>query len=155
ISYLYVSSDEKTAIAEVRPWRQADISVGYFEILNDQRIVDLTKDQREWIIPYAFGKSPTLEELEESIWAYINGTFSQPVSPQDQPLHYIPSQYLAEVFKLHRFDGVGYRSSLNNNGFNIVLFNPKCAKLRYCQVFRVDDIEYKFSKSGSPFSCKE
>jgi len=155
ISYLYVSSDEKTAIAEVRPWKRADISVGYFEILNDQRIVDLTKDQREWIIPYAFGESLTTEELEESIWASINGTFSQPVSPHDQPLHYVPSQYLAEVFKLHGFDGVKYRSSLNNNGFNIVLFSPNCARLKNWQIFDVADIEYKFNKSDGPFSCKD
>jgi len=152
ISYLYLSSDEETAIAEVRPWRRADISVGYFEILNDQRIVNLSKDQREWI---TFGESLTPDELEESIWASINGTFSQPVSPQDKPLHYVPSQYLAEVFKLHGFDGVGYRSSLNNNGFNIVLFNPNCAQLKNWQIFNVADIEYKFGKSGRPLLCKD
>jgi len=149
------ASDDKTAIAEVRPWRCADISVGYFKILNDQRIIDLTKAQREWILPHVFGESLTPDQLEESIWASINGTFSQPVSPQDQALQYVPSQYLAEVFKLHGFDGIGYRSSLNNNGFNIVLFNSKCAKLRYCQIFRADDIEYKFSKSDGPFSYKD
>jgi hypothetical protein len=155
ISYLYVSSDEKTAIAEVRPWKHADVSVGYFKILNDQRIVDLTKDQHERIIPYVFGESLLPEELEESIWASINGTFSRPVSPQDQPLHYVPTQYLTEVFKLHGFDGIGYRSSLNNSGFNIVLFNPECVKLRYSKTFRVDDIDYKCSETGGTFSYKD
>lgn len=152
ISYLYVSSDEKTAIAEVRPWIHADISVGYFKILNDQRIVDLTKDQHQWV---TFDDNLTPEQLEESIWASINGTFSQPVSPQDQPLHYVPTQYLAEVFKLHGFDGVGYRSSLNNSGFNIVLFNPECVKIQYSRTFRVDTIYYKCSETGSPVSYKE
>jgi len=152
ISYLYVSSDEETAIAEVRPWRRADISVGYFEILNDQRIVDLSKDQREWI---AFDENLTPDQIEESIWASINRTFSQPVSPQDQPLHYVPSQYLAEVFKLQGFDGVVYRSALNNNGFNIVLFNTNCATLKNWQIFNVTDVEYKFGKSARPLLCKD
>lgn len=157
ISYLYLANNKKTAISEIRPWIGADVSVGYFEILKDQRLVDLTKDKHEW----PFGRTillnehPTPEQIEESVWALMNRTFSQPLSPHDQPLRYVPSQYLAEAFKLNGFDGIGYRSSLNKDGLNILLFDPSCARLRSCEVFCIDNIEYKFRKSGTAYSCKD
>ena len=40
IPFLYLAEDSKTAIAEVRPWVGALVSMGVFEILRDCTLVD-------------------------------------------------------------------------------------------------------------------
>lgn len=155
ISYLYLANNAKTAISEVRPWVGAKVSVGCFEIRKDQKLVDLTKDNLDLSVLFMLDEQPSREQIEEFIWASINETFSRPLSHHDQRVQYVPSQYLAEVFKLNGFDGIKYRSSLNKDGLNALLFDPGCAKVCCCRIFSVDEIEYKFKKSGVSYSCKD
>jgi len=43
IAYLYLATDRKTAISEVRPWKGALVSVASFKMVKDARLVDCSK----------------------------------------------------------------------------------------------------------------
>ncbi|RKY39221.1 MAG: hypothetical protein DRP72_00340 [Candidatus Omnitrophota bacterium] len=146
ISYLYLSSSKKTAISEVRPWIKEFVTVGVFELNRDQKIVDATKElrgssQKKKIAHY-------LEYNDYLTWKNINYEFSKPVSTTDNKLEYLPTQYLAELFKNAGYDGVKYNSSVSRTGYNLVLFNPKVAKCTKCQLFSIKEIVYKFGSTG-------
>jgi hypothetical protein len=153
IPYLYLGSNVATAIAEVRPWVGAFVSVGLFKIRRQLRIIDLRKELRNQFIDHLFGRKLTPEEIQETIWALINQSFSEPVAPGDE-LGYIPTQYLAEAFKLHGFHGVLYKSSLHPDGFNLALFSPKYAKLESCGLHRVQGLNYSYRQAGNPYQVR-
>jgi len=150
ISYLYLANSVGTAIAEARPWVRAEVSVGYFRLLRDQKLINTSEDKKVFFLP-VLGKQYSGQEKEEGVWGDINESFSRPVSPQESSRRYVSTQYLGEVFKTHGFDGVLYKSSLNDNGYNVVLFDPRVAELFKCSMFRVEGVEYKFSESGNPY----
>ncbi|MCZ6620447.1 MAG: RES family NAD+ phosphorylase [Deltaproteobacteria bacterium] len=150
ISYLYLANSVETAIAEARPWVGAEVSVGYFRLLKDQKLINTSEDKKIVFLP-VLGKQYSAQEKEEGVWGDINEFFSRPVSPQESSRHYVPTQYLGEVFKTNGFDGALYKSSLNGNGYNVVLFDPGAAELFKCSMFRVEGVDYKFSESGNPY----
>ena len=164
ISYLYLTTDTDTAIAELRPWIGSDVSVGLFKILKDSKVIDTTKDKSNPLHHLRFvikdGKfvgikqrephSYTAEEKESQIWGDISSAFSIPVSPSDIKSKYLPTQYLSEVLKVAGYDGVIYRSSLNSKGKNIVLFDPSTAESVACRMFDVKGVNYLYNESGNP-----
>jgi hypothetical protein len=128
ITCLYLASDKKTATLEVRPLVGSYVSVGQFKVLRDIRVVDCTlgmdtlarRLRKSWTIP---------EDPETTVWLEINNAFSKPVERGDSNLDYVPTQTLAEEFKLHRFDGVAYKSRYGEESFNVALFDIGAADL--------------------------
>lgn len=128
IGYLYLSEDENTPIYEVRPTIGQTVSVARFSVRKDLKIYDFTKD-----IPIK-----TEEDIKglSLLFSYLGNKFSKPYNGQQE--EYLPTQYLAETIKNMGFDGIRFKSSLNANGINIVLFDEK-----YCQPFSSDLVEIK------------
>lgn len=126
ISYLYLASNEATALAEVRPQAGHIVCVGSFEFEN-LRVVDLT-DLRHSYSPFLLedvskvGNSASKLALFEA----VSEEMSEPIvdSPSRE---YLPTQYMCEMMKFLGFEGVRYRSS-QGDGANFVLFNRTDAK---------------------------
>ena len=78
ISYLYLANSVVTAIAEARPWVGADVSVGYFRLLRDQKLVNTSKDKKFIPLPL-LGRKYSEQEKEKGVWGGINESFSRPV----------------------------------------------------------------------------
>lgn len=165
IPYLYLATDINTAVAEVRPWIGAEISVGIFEILSDIGIVDTSDDEPQSELSlYEFvtedgqlrdvKKRPpdcyTANEKEKHVWGAINSAFSRPVSPSESPLSYLSTQYLSEKLKTEGYDGIAYKSSLNKEGHNVAIFDPKKAKCVGCRMYEVERLRYDVRESGNP-----
>jgi hypothetical protein len=87
----------------------------------------------------------TIEEVEKAVWSDINDAFSKPVERSDNSLDYIPTQILSELFKCNDLDGVGYKSSYGEIGFNLALFDINAADVGECYLDHVDDISLKIS----------
>jgi hypothetical protein len=156
ISYLYLSNNIETAIIEVRPWLGQEVSVGYFEIKNDLKCVDTSQDKKGRMIYLGKGKPKlTPEKKEEYVWGGINSSFSRPVRSEDESINYIPTQYLSEFFKNNGYDGIIYKSALTEEGYNIVLFNPKNGILKGAKVFEIKSIKQTFEECDNPYVCKE
>ena len=117
IPCLYAAKDEKTAVAEVRPFIGNRISVATIQVKRDLKIYDLffdlSKSEKE-IINYTPFK----------IWLGIAIAFSIP-HENNAKNEYLLTQCISEYIQLAGFDGIQYSSSLDEGGKNLVLFNCK------------------------------
>ena len=151
ISYLYLATHRDTALAEVRPWVGSLISVGAFKVKRELSIVNCTTDEKGTCIYF---KEPTPQERETAVWCDIDRAFAQPVNPSHDMVGYVPTQVIAEFFKVNGYDGVAYRSLLGK-GHNIALFDLQVADLVGCMLFKVEDISFGFREAGSSYSVRE
>lgn len=144
ISYIYLADTADTVIAEVRPWKGALVSVADFEVWHKAKVVSLctrTIDAKgldpERDINYLVRGSMTSEILSELY-------FSTPAHGSDK-LAYLPSQYLAEMFKSHGIDGIEYKSVLNSGGINLAIFNPDMVRGLSVNQYKVNSVTYDFA----------
>jgi len=139
ISYLYLAEDLETAVAEIKPFIGDRITIASFTLNKKIKIVDIRKN------------APSLLEAIQSkdknsfdhLWFGIKMYFSVPIKPED-PKRYIPTQYLAELFKNNGYDGVIFESVQKKGNFNLVLFNPSDAQLKNMEEGEryIEKIEY-------------
>ncbi len=148
IPVLYVTDDPDTAVAEVRPWIGAEISLGVFKSTQELRILNCAADDRRHFL---FLEEPAPEIRERSVWADVNGAFARPVDPADDTAAYAPTQIITEHFKSRGFDGLCFRSSVGE-GRNFALFHPTIAELVHCEVVRVKSLAIEVEPEGGPFS---
>jgi len=148
IPCLYLATDGKTAMAEVRPWVGSYISVGRFQLQRNLTLVDCSVDIASGFIFHL--DEPDLAERERSVWADINKAFSEPVSLDDSTAEYAPTQILAESFRKHGYDGVVYKSVLGD-GSNLALFEIGAAELITCRLYEVKNLSFEFEASMTPF----
>jgi hypothetical protein len=156
IPYLYLATDEKTAMSEVRPWKGSGISVGLFEVIQELNIIECADFSvfSNPTTPFIKTKGLTKDELYKIVvWRDIDNAFSVPVNTSDQTSDYIPTQIIAEFFKSEGFDGIAYKSSLSS-GANIVLFNLKMADLIWCTHYEVTNINLDF-KAGASYTKRD
>ena len=156
IPVLYLSSDEETAMSEVRPWKGQPVSLARVCPIKDLVIVDCQKntfDGSEYdlvkLFPSPFSRAAKTisdSEHEEIAWAWIDHAFSKPVSQLEAPLEYIPTQVIAELFKAEGYEGIKYKSSLAS-GYNIAIFDVNIAKVLVTMLYYTSDICYRFSKA--------
>ncbi len=146
IPYLYLSTEKKTALSEVRPWVGSNISLAIFKIKRELKVIDCSEHANSKI-PFLLGGEPSPEKKEEIVWAHIDNAFSRPVSPSDQSADYIPTQIISELFKNKGLDGLFYKSYLGN-GLNVVLFDLSNASFEWCQVHCAKDVRYEFEEKS-------
>lgn len=130
IGVLYLASDERTATAEVRPWKGALVSVAKFNLIQDVKIVDLTgkKGDVPSLLWLELASHMDLQLLYEGLWEQIDREFAEPISPEDSEINYIPTQILAEAFQKLGAQGIVYKSAMSSTGYNLVLFEENMAK---------------------------
>ena len=145
IPYLYLATDLNTAIAEIRPWVGATISVGQFSTTRSTRLIDCTVDVSRKI--YLSSTEPPSAEREKAVWGDIDGAFSRPVTPTDDHAAYVPTQVLAELFRNMGYDGIAYRSSVGP-GTNIALFSMESPVMVGSGLFLVKGVEFHFAQVG-------
>jgi len=146
IPYLYLADSIETAVSEVRPWIDCDLTVAEFEIERDlsfvtfsrKRFGDIAVEQPEELEKFA---------AAETTWReFITFMFSCPFDPRDDAA-YAPTQYVAERVKKEGFDGIIYDSTLKQGGFNIALFSPTSAAPSKLLKVRVLSTTYKMNVS--------
>ena len=138
LPYLYTASHRETAISEVRPWIGAYVSVSEFTVVRPLTIVNCTSQASG--SPLFYLKEPEPSEREAANWKAIDRAFSRPVTPNDHLADYVPTQILAEAFRHHGLDGIGYRSALGP-GHNIVLFDLDAAVVSQRILCRVQSLK--------------
>lgn len=155
IPALYLATDPETAIAEVRPWKGAYVSVAMFKMSRKLRVVNcITDNTKHDYYSQIELKHRQLDlpsgEWEGYIWFHIDNAFAQPITVNDRVADYAPTQIIAELFKVHGYDGIACRSSVSNTGHNIVLFDLDVAEPVQCQLFRVHEIKFESSPVTKP-----
>ncbi len=136
IPYLYLADSPETALAEMRPWPGAHLTVGSFIIQRSLTVADFT--------PFVASDSGRV-----NVWLrFVGRAISIPQHPED-PLGYLPTQYIAELFKAEGFDGIRYPSAMKEGGLNTALFDPEVAKHSTSQVVQVTWANYAFDSIQS------
>lgn len=140
IPYLYLASNELTAISEVRPHTGENVSIADYSILNGLKLADL-RHPRRTVSPFQLQDEAEIQSLfiEIDFLEQLGNELTRPIIPKSAAYDYIPSQYLCEYIKQCGYDGVIYRSSVGN-GMNTALFNPekaKCLSVKQVQISRV------------------
>jgi hypothetical protein len=153
IPCLYLATQEDTAILEVRPLIGSFVSVAQFKTRCELRLIDCSRKE---IGDLAF-LDPNLsaDEVDKIVWSNMNRAFSEPVERGDESLDYIPTQILAEHFKFLGFDGVAYKSSYGESGFNVALFDLASADLINCILYRVKDVSITKEEADERYFIKE
>lgn len=153
IPTLYLATNENTAMAEVRPWIGSRISLSQFKVMRDCKIVDCTLDQkRSWsfeVIDWTTGltaEKPSPADKEAGVWGDVAHAFSEPVSPDEPLWDYIPTQILAEAFRGYGYDGMMYKSLLDERGMNVALFDVAAAEpINFC-LYQTRRISFDFDQ---------
>lgn len=117
IPYLYLASDQDTAVSEVRPWVGCDLTVAEFSLIDDCELVNFSTEHFLHIPEGEQFKGPEFSWNNLIAWM-----FSSPFDPRDDTA-YIPTQYLSERIKGAGFAGIIYDSALNSGGYNVTLFD--------------------------------
>lgn len=151
IPCIYLSDNQDTALAEVRPWIGATISLGRFELLRDARVIDFSADNGGHSI---FLREPPPEKREEAVWRAINRAFSRPVTPSDRHADYVSTQILGELFKAANYDGIVFKSSCSE-GHNVALFNIDSVRLLGAALFEAKGLKYEFEQTSNAYSIRD
>jgi RES domain-containing protein len=115
IPYLYLASTLETAVAEMRPWKGAKVSVGEFTIIKPISVVCLD-------VPSS-GETKHVDGLQH--YPISTRYFSTPTHKDDKHA-YLASQYIIESIKNQpdiAIHGVQYQSVQNLHGHNIAIFD--------------------------------
>ncbi len=141
IPYLYLATDDATAVAEVRPWDKAVVSVARLSLSRNLKVVNLRRSSLQDASP-----DNELEDWEHGAkftWGMVCDYFSIPHHLDDN-LRYLTTQYLAEAFKAAKFDGIQYDSSLSDSGHNVALFDCLAASVEEVRRIKVTRVKYDF-----------
>jgi hypothetical protein len=117
VSFLYLSTDEATATAEVRPHPGHRVSIAAFRNLKEIRLADFGSiDIADF--------STSDETLSIFHLGYtISREIGLPITPEDQH-KYTVTQLVADLIRRQGYDGIRFPSSVGS-GANICVFQPK------------------------------
>ena len=158
IAYFYLASDRRTAISEVGPSNGSLVTIAQFEITRELKLANFSERYGEsgglnylLDIPIDQWDELSQDQIDQAVWTDIDNAFSLPVSANDEHLNYIPTQIIAESLLVEKYDGVIYKSALNQKGYNIALFDVSSAIFRAARLFSVTNVKYEFTEYNNPW----
>ena len=101
IGILYLTSDEATALREVRASTFDYVTIGMFKPLKDIKVVNISGLNS--ISPAVY--SSCIESLAANTKTFsdIAKDIAKPLRRNDSPLEYLPTQFITEFIKMHIF----------------------------------------------------
>jgi len=137
VSFLYLATDEETAVAEVRPHPGHRVSIASFRCQKKCRLADFGA------IDIADFSSSDLRLAIFHLGHTIGREISLPITPEDRH-KYSVTQLLADLLRRQGFDGIRFPSSVAP-GSNVCVFHPVLFATEPAggKVFDVKGLEYK------------
>lgn len=151
IPCLYAASNKETAVAEVRPWLGALVSVAQLTPVRTLRLVACGEGHDSKFDLYF--EEPAPEVREQAVWRAIAREFSRPASPDPGVAEYAPTQVLAEHFKGLGYDGVVYKSKLGS-GINLALFDIDSLEVHDVRLYPVEEVTVKVGEVQNSYVVK-
>jgi len=138
IPYLYLANSLATVLSEIRPFIGELATVAKFKTKEKLKLVDTTGAGR------LVSSNKKKQDFEKCIWRDISFSFSKPATRDNEYFDYLSAQFLGELFKQMKFDGVLYRSSLHPQGKNILLFNQNGIEPIKSSLYRITGLKYQY-----------
>ncbi len=142
ISVLYLTSDEKTALNEVRASAFDYVCIGTFRLKEDVTVVNLPA--LNCISPALY--SDAIDSLAANIKVFsdIAREVAKPLRRNDSPLEYLPTQYITEFIKSVGYAGVEYMSTMGTGGHNIALFDEAVCECQAVHTVEIKALQYSY-----------
>lgn len=145
IRCLYLASNIETTIYEIKSRAHDNVTVGIFRAKREFKVIDMKKIYD--LSPFHFIDENLLYFIiNKEILEKISTEISRPLSRNDSDLDYLPTQYLSDYIKFKKFDGIEYVSTLNNNGYNIAMYNLDIFECLSIEQHKIHRLDYKFKK---------
>ena len=138
IGVLYLSSDEKTVLNEVRASTFDYVSIGTFKLLKDIKVVNLSGISET--SPFLYEGELEKYAANRKVFREIATEIAKPLRRSDSLIEYLPTQYIAEFIKSQYYNGVEYMSTLREGGSNIAMFDEtllECIGVRTVEVLEI------------------
>ena len=128
----------------MQPWKGATASVAKFSTMKEITLIDLTQ---KFYIKDVFGYGEDLPFVveDQSLLRRLGRELSKPVSPNKINIEYIPTQYVTEIVRNLKYDGMIYPSALGKDK-NIVLFDENTVQCEEVKLHQVKAIDYSSSE---------
>lgn len=151
VSYLYLSSSQETACAEVQAICNDLISVAAFELKSNLQLADFREIPDD--LSSFTGKDDPSKIVDTAFLDSVIYFFSCPVGKRNGDI-YKYSQYIANNFKNNGIRGIIYNSSHDDKAYNIVLFDPSDAQCisEFGEVFRCFSVTSKYQSVSQNYS---
>ena len=148
ISRLYLTYDRETTFHEIRAAEFDYITIGTFKQLVPLKIVNLSRISR--ISPLSEDTEYITElAINKDNLSLINEEMAKTMRRGDSPLDYLPTQYICDfVMSIEdelgkkAFDGISYKSAMNDKGNNLTIFNPNSFKCTYSRTYEITRLKY-------------
>lgn len=151
IPYLYLGSNPKTAVSEIRPHTGENACVADFRTPSppELRLVDLRAPRRT-VSPFLLAEALDIQKMRNDLpfLERLGLELTTPVLPQAAAVDYTPSQFLCEFIKRCGYDGVIYRSSVSD-GMNLALFYPAKAQPGTVVDYTVTNVTVAVAETGT------
>ena len=151
IPCIYSASNKETAVAEVRPWLGALVSVAQLTPTKELRLINCAEGGDGRLDLYL--EEPDPEIREQAVWRAVGRAFSEPVDPDPGVAEYAPTQFLAEHFKKLGYDGVVYRSTLGL-GINVAVFDLDAVEVVDVRLYPVKAVKYEIGDMRTSYVVK-
>jgi hypothetical protein len=136
---LYSAESEQTAVSEVRPARGFWISTCQLRTREELRLLDLV-DGIPPLHPFSDETLAWSVQFSDLLRSFAEA-LSTPLARSDDIADYLPSQKLCEYAERLHYDGVRYPSAMEEDGVNIVLFDPSKVDILDSRLVEVTSIK--------------
>lgn len=151
IRCLYLGDSDKTTIHETRAGKYDSICIGTFVLKDDIVVVDFKSINK--ISPFAEGIIDNIMELavNKQYLEKINTEMSKIMRRKDDSLDYLPTQYITDFVKsienegISIYSGIEYKSVMNEEGFNLAIFDPNLFECEEVKQVNITQLNYTFS----------
>lgn len=143
-SCLYLCSNKKTTVKEVRARAFDYITIATFILKRNVKVLDLSLIVHNSPFYYS-GMDMVAYLVNESNLRQIQNDMAKPMSRLDSELDYLPTQYISDYAKFLGYDGVKYFSTFDKTSYNVALFDATACDCIYHRNFLIGDLEYKMS----------
>lgn len=137
----YAADQEKTAVAEIRPYRGMVASICTAHPINELTIIDLSRPI-ETPNPFVTKDLGLLLEVRQLLNTFAED-LSIPLKREDDKEDYLPSQAISELIEKLGYAGIRYPSAMSD-GTNIVLFNPSQIEIGDSKLVKVVEVNLKY-----------
>ncbi|MFT8427872.1 MAG: RES family NAD+ phosphorylase [Leuconostoc mesenteroides] len=122
IGYLYLSDDWEVALKEIKAAVNDVCTVATFEVKEPLHLVDLSQ-----IINISIFNSPEKDVylMNQDILQDIDGAMRKSSTKDRSEVAYAPTEYMSDLIKSMKVDGIMYKSTISTDRDDVVLFSGK------------------------------
>ena len=154
VSVFYGATQEKLAVAEVRPPVGSQVVSGRFDFTRRARLLDMDALRSAYVKGSVFDGTYIGRCEQAKFLQSLSERISRPVMPNDEPLEYLVTQAIADFLASRsepELDGIIYRSVQGGgSGRNVVLFHKaaRVEKTKYPEGTEIEVRSIQWDEDG-------